>query len=399
MIWIKLLIPILLMIGLLKFKLKLEMVLPIGAITLGLLFGESFFNIFKSWFLLFTTKQFFNLFFIILTVILLGNFMEKAGLLKRMAGIFLTIFKDNRISASASASFIGFLPMPGGALLSAPFTQKLLPKNTKENQHLINYWFRHIWEFFFPLYTAIVWILTVMNADIRKIFLWMFPLTIFMGLSGFLLIFKEKKDEINFTKESIFRLFEVSWPILTAVFLSVVFKLPLLLSVFISLLAFLLLKKELIKTLPKTIIEIKPIKLIFLVSAILFFGTIVKDAKIATQLFQNLKNTPPEILLTTIPFFVGLLTGISIGFVSISFPILMPLLVQNNIINYPHLLLAYSFGFLGVMLSPSHLCFVITADYFKTTLLKLYPQLLKVAILNITLATIYYIFLTKFFGG
>jgi len=397
MIWIKLIIPILLMVILLKLKLKLEIVLPIGATTLGLLFGESIIFIIKSWFFIFTTKQFFNLFFIILTVILLGNFMEKTGLLKRMASIFLTIFKDNRIAALASASFIGFLPMPGGALLSAPFIEKLLPNNTKENQHLINYWFRHIWEYFFPLYTAIVWILTVMNADIRKIFIWMFPLTIFMTISGLFFIFKEKKSEINFTKESIFRLLEVSWPILTAVFLSVLLKLPLLLSVFISLILFLSFNKNLIKILPKTIIEIKPIKLIFLVSAILFFGTIVKDAKIAVQLFQNLKNTPAEILLITIPFFVGLLTGISIGFVSISFPILMPFLIQNNIINYPHLLLAYSFGFLGVMLSPSHLCFVITANYFKTTLLKLYPQLLKVAITNIVLATIYYIFLTKIF--
>jgi integral membrane protein (TIGR00529 family) len=385
------------MVILLKLKLKLEIVLPIGATTLGLLFGESIIFIIKSWFFIFTTKQFFNLFFIILTVILLGNFMEKTGLLKRMASIFLTIFKDNRIAALASASFIGFLPMPGGALLSAPFIEKLLPNNTKENQHLINYWFRHIWEYFFPLYTAIVWILTVMNADIRKIFIWMFPLTIFMTISGLFFIFKEKKSEINFTKESIFRLLEVSWPILTAVFLSVLLKLPLLLSVFISLILFLSFNKNLIKILPKTIIEIKPIKLIFLVSAILFFGTIVKDAKIAVQLFQNLKNTPAEILLITIPFFVGLLTGISIGFVSISFPILMPFLIQNNIINYPHLLLAYSFGFLGVMLSPSHLCFVITANYFKTTLLKLYPQLLKVAITNIVLATIYYIFLTKIF--
>ena len=58
---------------------------------------------------------------------ILGELMEKGKMFGRMSAIFLKIFKDNRIAAAASAAFIGFLPMPGGSLISAPFVDKLLP--------------------------------------------------------------------------------------------------------------------------------------------------------------------------------------------------------------------------------------------------------------------------------
>ena len=51
-----------------------------------------------------------------------------------------------------------------------------------------------------------------------------------------------------------------------------------------------------------------------------------------------------------------------------SFPILIPLGIQDNIWLS---ILAFVSGFIGVMVSPLHLCGIMTADYFKTKLRKL----------------------------
>jgi hypothetical protein len=40
------------------------------------------------------------------------------------------------------------------------------------------------------------------------------------------------------------------------------------------------------------------------------------------------------------------------------------------------LVLAFSMGYAGMMLSPVHLCFLLTVDYFSTSLIKVYKYLL-----------------------
>jgi hypothetical protein len=64
-----------------------------------------------------------------------------------------------------------------------------------------------------------------------------------------------------------------------------------------------------------------------------------------------------------IPFLVGLMTGLTVAPPAISFPILIPLFKDS-----PHFLstmmLAYASGICGNMISPLHLCLVLTKNYF-----------------------------------
>jgi hypothetical protein len=59
-----------------------------------------------------------------------------------------------------------------------------------------------------------------------------------------------------------------------------------------------------------------------------------------------------------------LLTGLAVGAFGVSFPVIMPLLVAGGL-NMGAVALAYTGGFLGVMLSPLHLCFSLTRDYYQ----------------------------------
>jgi hypothetical protein len=80
---------------------------------------------------------------------------------------------------------------------------------------------------------------------------------------------------------------------------------------------------------------------------------------------------PVVLILFLLPFLVGLTTGVTIAYVGITFPLLLPLIGGAH----PDLgMLAFAFaaGFAGVMFSPVHLCLVLTKDYFRSALTPIY---------------------------
>ncbi len=74
--------------------------------------------------------------------------------------------------------------------------------------------------------------------------------------------------------------------------------------------------------------------------------------------------------------FLGtLLTGVNHAYVGISFPILLPIFGSENP-DMVLVLFAYVSGFVGILLSPAHLCLVLTLDFFKADLRDVYKILL-----------------------
>lgn len=71
-----------------------------------------------------------------------------------------------------------------------------------------------------------------------------------------------------------------------------------------------------------------------------------------------------------LPFLVGMVAGINVAFVGATFPLLIGLLhslgMEEQIV--PYLILGSFSGFTGVMISPIHICFVLTCKYFETDL-------------------------------
>jgi hypothetical protein len=80
------------------------------------------------------------------------------------------------------------------------------------------------------------------------------------------------------------------------------------------------------------------------------------------------------LLLFGAPFAVGLLTGVNQAFVAISFPLLAPIIGKGQA-DMVLFLFAYVSGFVGILLSPAHLCLAFTADYFKADLRDIYKIL------------------------
>jgi hypothetical protein len=65
---------------------------------------------------------------------------------------------------------IGLVPMPGGALFSAPLVGKTAEKSTNspEWKAAVNYWFRHILEYWWPLYPVVIVTLSIFTIETWK---------------------------------------------------------------------------------------------------------------------------------------------------------------------------------------------------------------------------------------
>ena len=73
----------------------------------------------------------------------------------------------------------------------------------------------------------------------------------------------------------------------------------------------------------------------------------------------------------------GLVTGIAIGFAGAAFPIIVGFVSADPTMQpIGALVLAFSMGYAGMMLSPVHLCFLLTIDYFNASFIKVYRYLL-----------------------
>ncbi|MCP4154350.1 MAG: DUF401 family protein, partial [bacterium] len=90
---------------------------------------------------------------IIVMVLFIAAVLKAWKLFDKLIASLNSIIRDSRIVALIAPALIGFLPMPGGALVSAPLVDVSTNKmNLKpEFNTFLNFWFRHVWEFVWPV--------------------------------------------------------------------------------------------------------------------------------------------------------------------------------------------------------------------------------------------------------
>jgi integral membrane protein (TIGR00529 family) len=91
-------------------------------------------------------------------------------------------------------------------------------------------------------------------------------------------------------------------------------------------------------------------------------------------------DLPAELVVFLVCFSAGLLTGMVSAFIALGYTILAGFL-YDPVIMPGNILLAYVSGMIGIMLSPAHLCLILTNEYFHSDLGKVYRLLIPAAVL------------------
>ena len=181
-----------------------------------------------------------ELFAIIILVIFLSNLLREKGNLRNIVVSLESFIRNPRLNLIIPPALLGLLPMPAGALFSAPMVEES-SKNLRistESKAFLNYWFRHIWEYCWPLYPALILTATILNVPIRRIIITQLPLTlaaIFAGLFfgtrkiSFPQNSANKKEPREVFKGLLSFIINI-WPILAIIFLVLIFKIELILA-------------------------------------------------------------------------------------------------------------------------------------------------------------------------
>jgi integral membrane protein (TIGR00529 family) len=224
-------VVLVLIIVLLRRKVSMAAVMPIGALVLALIYLTPPRDFLKAAFTgVFAPKSLEMTITLMLTMVM-ENILRTTGMLKRMVGSLSEALTDRRLVMAAMPAMIGMLPSPGGAIFSAPMVNEAAGDAViePEQKALINYWYRHVWEYISPLYPGVILAAGLTGLSTQTIFLANLPFSLSVVGWGVLFCFRgigrqeARPSSINRKREFLTFLAMIS-PIMLAMLLVVIFR-------------------------------------------------------------------------------------------------------------------------------------------------------------------------------
>ncbi len=309
---------------------------------------------------------------------LIGGGLQMSGLMNDLVN---NLQMKRQVYLGFSPAIMGLLPIPGGALLSAPMLNRSGNDITPETYTAINIWFRHILILIYPL-GALLPCSKMGNFNVYQAMLYIFPIFLVLFILGYFFFLHPIKGDmprphkLNIKKILIPLFIILSAPVIHVILSSTFLmdEAALLTAVLITIiLTFLFGRMKINKLLP-LVKKMKPWRYFLIIIGIFLYLRIFQATAIADRISQ---------LSFSLNFLIILIAGVLsflTGRVQLPISILIPIFLtkfgadQFTILAF---VIMYASIFLGYMVSPVHPCVIVTTEYFKIS----YWQFFKKAFL------------------
>ena len=385
MVTLKLVVIFVLILFALRQKIPVGITLFGAGLLTALLYLVPVSEVLNGYWKLLSSERFIALTAVICLITTMGSLLKELGFLQKMSRSCRGFYGGTRTATAVLPPLVGLMPMPGGALLSAPLVDEVLadPKYNPAFKCATNYWFRHVVEHFMPIYPGMILTEAVTGLPAGKVAVLQSPLALVMITLG-VIFFIRKIDKSEYQQAGESKIFWRSlggivsalWPVILVLILYAVFEINMALAALISVVLM--------------VIVIRPsghitwlsfkrgfsYKLVFLVFGILSFQTMLElsGAIASVEKLSTAYHFPPSVIIILVCFTAGILTGMYAAFVALGYSLLAGFLYQPVIIP-ANILLAFISGYVGMILSPTHLCLIVTNEYFKSDLFKVLKML------------------------
>ncbi len=413
MIW-KLASVFALVIVLMSVRLPISAAIGAGAILIGILFSMPALDIGGVFLASLIDLKTVNLIAVVFFITFLGGMMKEVGALSRFANGAAYVVRGSRVGLVSVPMFVGLLPMPGGALLSAPMIAEQAKSHGIAPGLLtyLNYWFRHVWEYFWPLYPPVILGMAILGIPHRHFIINQSYMTVAAIAVGTFVLFtfvkprqvrpeRAKGKARSALKDILYGAFPVfAVMLLIAIQLviqrvssqdsltgSVVSQFSLSASMLVVIVFAFFVYRVAVRDVGKLVLKALNWRVLTVLVAVMFFKEMLTESPALAGFEQMVQTAPSSVLpllVMALPFLVGLLVGLNQAYVGVAFPLLAPFIVHEPGL----IMLAYVFGFLGCLLSPAHLCLAFSRTYFKASWVSVYKWLLPsvLALAGIALA-------------
>jgi integral membrane protein (TIGR00529 family) len=398
-----------LILALNRLRFHLSLSLLVGAVAVGFWMGQSPVQIGRGLAISFTRLETLQLVAIICLILVVSQLMKASGQLDRIVKSFVAMVKSASTVSVVMPALIGLLPMPGGALFSAPMVETAVTgcSLTQDRKTAVNYWFRHIWEFWWPLYPGVVLAVSLLQVEMWRFILIQAPLTLLSVGAGSIFLLKplrgdNHRDEtdnggVRLLAPFLWEVMPILLVVGCIVFLALLrsclswagikvnlpTSLPLILGLLVCSIWVMWANRLSLTDLWRALVNRNTLLMVLLIFGIMAFKGALIDSQAVLQIREEMVRyrIPFLMVVMGMPFISGLITGITIGFVGATFPLLVPLFAGLSPLDFLlHASLAYVSGYVGMMLSPVHICLLVTKDYFKASLAASYRHIYKPAV-------------------
>jgi len=414
-----------------RLKVPLAAAILVGTIAIGAVFGLGAGQIAAALAHSAVAPKTIVLAALVAVLLTLSNTMREAGQLEEIVALTAALLRRPVLAMAALPAVVGMVPMPGGALFSAPMVKTAAGDAQVGGATLsaANYWYRHIWEHWWPLYPGVILAASESGRPLGTFMLTLLPLGLFMVLSGLPILRHAQRGLPPRTARpgpgTLGKLLRATSSIWVIMLLWAAGKValhllgpvggtgpmaetlrkyaPVTLGLLVSIAWTVRLNRTSASVLAKVLRLRSLYVLVAVVAAVMIFsfmlGRTGAPGRIADELEQL--HVPVAAVVALLPFIAGLVTGIAVGFVGASFPIVMGLVtgLDGGPNIWPYVVLAYACGHLGMMLSPLHVCHVVSNRFFETGFPPVYRRILPAAAIMGALALGYSLLLQVGLNG
>ncbi|WP_027723419.1 DUF401 family protein [Maridesulfovibrio zosterae] len=357
---------------------------------------------------------------IVALIMVLSGLLERTGQAGRIMNSLTGYLKSPRLRLVFFPALIGLLPMPGGAIFSAPMIQEAangLDVSGKDKV-VINYWFRHVWELTWPLYPGMILGSALSGMSIFEFISYTFPGAVACIVLGYLFFLRPSVlpmtgsttvAENTTAKTGVKKILIEGLPLITAIvgalffegtlaalFPGIPFETGIVIALFAAVCCAIFANPGSFKITRELLVEKRFLNMIFMILCVFIFKDILGASGLIDDLSQLAGGGAALIAAAVlVPFLVGFISGITLAYVGASMPLVVGLVHATGLSHQLHawVILCMFSGFSGLMASPLHICFLLTCEYFKVDMYSAWKRVAIPSLMLMLLGVAYFLIL------
>lgn len=330
-------------------------------------------------------------------IMVLSQLYKETGAIDTLSNSLSEMIRKPKLVVSMLPALIGLLPVAGGALMSAPMVETEADKLDLERakKTFVNIWFRHVIFPIYPMSQVLILAAALTETSLTMLVLRQIPVVVVMIIVGYFIglrkssVISNERDsgkEIHRNLRAFLLMFS---PILAMILVVVLFKVDVFVAALIGVILLAIVKRPSVAVLGQVLGN----KAVYIIALAAYGAMLLRSVTIASGVSQVIGqilaagNIHQALLLASLPAVLGFLVGSPSGGIAISVPMLASALTFTSEAASLLYISAY-FGYLG---APTHLCLVLTADYFKCPLSKMYKYMIPSLTISFAAALMVYL--------
>lgn len=318
----------------------------------------------------------------------LGVLLKKYDFIETIIDKLNRVVPNKKLQLMFVPALIGLLVVPGGAIISAPFVDRIGDelKIEKSRRAVINLIYRHISMHIMPYSNGLLLMaLLLPQVSVYNVIAFNFIFVLVYAIIGYFTYIRNIQYEKSVEQKgsplnNFFQLAIYTAPIYFAVILNMVFKIPFYIGVLVNIGILYLLRPN--KNIIKDFFESINMNIFLTILGVYLIQATISNFPEFNKMLENLLSNPRTLILSMIGIstFFGLATGFQPAAMGVIIPVIGGMsLSLARMTALAHI--AFAWSFVGYFFSPLHLCQLFTVEYMKIDNVEVYKKYFKFIVL------------------